>query len=630
MRTKFLRSILCLGLLGTTLVPMALGQNPPSADELSDMKARVEQLQSAYAQLPPNHRALLDGGKHLLQLALVREKLAVSAAAGKPLSRKDFSKAMGAADGGKNTGVVSVNDPSTDLDFSGFDGVTQSETHTAQCGNQVVVGFNDSGSPFQGSSSFSGGAVSSDGGMTFRDIGPIQAGTPKFVSGHNALAGDPILTCSGPSTFYFTQLFEFDDGVSRRGHFKTVFTAIAISKSSDGGNTWGDPLAVITKTNCVELGTGTSVICPTQHFLDKPWSAIDPSNAQKMYITYTDFDSTGTSPGCGAQTRTAIELVSSIDGGQHWSAPTIIDEQCGDNVAVQASHVAVNSHGVAYIAWQRFGTPTGDEVRITHLAPNGTPAPSVLIDRKVFGGDTFLVVRGFVTSFGTLTGQGFEFETDLQGQFRDLVGLDLAVDHSGGPNDGTVYVTWDDARNKSVPDLVGFTPRGTGVTPFDGVLVNGFTPLIQTAGNYAYTDVRVSKSKDGVHFGPSVQVNSDRQPKFGGGHDHFQPAIATDSTGRVAVCWYDRRNDPQNFQIERFCAESKNRGDGDDNEWRNFRVPISAFAPIHRQDFTVVPGYMGDYDGLTSDFTGKTKGFIGAFEWMSSGMNPDVKAYRFE
>ncbi len=265
-----------------------------------------------------------------------------------------------------------------------------------------------------------------------------------------------------------------------------------------------------------------------------------------------------------------------------------------------------------YIAWERF-TPTGVEMRVTHLAPNGTPPPSVLVDQKVFGGDTFLLFRS-AHPFRCL-------ETDLQGEFRDLVGLDLAVDRSGGPNDGTVFVTWDDGRNKSVPDLVGLIP---GVTGEGALLVPVFTPLILTAGPYAFTDVLVSASRDGVHFGPSIQVNSDQQPKIGGGHDHFQPAIATDPTGTVAICWYDRRNDPRNLQIERFCAESKNG-----KAWINFRVPISPFAPVHRLDFGIAINYMGDYDGLTTDFTGATRGFIGAFQWMSSGMNPDVQAFSF-
>ncbi|HYL92140.1 MAG TPA: hypothetical protein VEW69_03180, partial [Alphaproteobacteria bacterium] len=483
-----------------------------------------------------------------------------------------------------------------------FDGVTQSETSTAMCGNQVVVGFNDSGSEFQtfffgtGGLSFSGAAVSSDRGKTFHDIGAMNPGSDPS----NFVIGDPVLTCSDPSTFYYVQLFQFG-----------TKTAIAISKSTDGGNTWGDPSAAVAKSAPSGLGINANV----GHFLDKPWSAIDPSNHSKMYVSYTDFDNSLSSPGCGKQPRTAVEVVASNDGGQSFGSPIIIDEQCGDNTFVQASHVAVNSHGVAYITWERFNADNTLDVRITHLQPSNVPAPSVRIDQKVLGGDTFEVFRG---------SKGVEFESDLQGQLRDLVGLDMAVDHSGGPNDGTVYVTWDDARNKSVPDLLGFTIDF--LPPDQPGVALPFTPTILTAGTYGYTDVLVSRSKDGVHFGPSIQANSDRQPKFGGGHDHFQPAIATDSTGRVAICWYDRRNDPKNFQIERFCSASKSGGD----DWDNFRVPISPFAPLHRLDFLINPAYMGDYDGLTSDFSGKTRGFIGAFQWMSSGMNPDVKAFSFQ
>jgi hypothetical protein len=594
MRARFLWLMVVVGLLGIALAPWATAQNTPNPDRINAMKADLAQFKNNFNKLPSNHRALLDGWTRTIQLAGAFDKLAAAAASGKSFTRKQFSDAM--ADAQKSAGVVGVNDPGTDLDFSSYDGVTQSETHTAMCGNQVVVGFNDSGSLLQsfffgtGGLSFSGASVSSDRGKTFHDIGAINSGSDF----NNLVQGDPILTCTDSSHFFYTQLFETGTA-----------TAIGISNSSDGGNTWSDPLAAVSKD--------------FSHFLDKPWSAIDPSNPQRIYITYTDFDGSGTSAGCGAQTRTAIELVTSNDGGGHFTSPVIIDEQCGDNVGVQTSHVAVNSHGVAYIVWHRFN-PTTVDVRITHLV-NGLPAPSVMIDQKVFGGDAFLL---------DTRETGIEIESDLEGQFRDLSGLDLAIDRSGGPNDGTVYVTWDDGRNKSVPDLAGFSIDVFGPNQ-PGVLLT-FTPLILTAGNYAYTDVLVSRSRDGIHFGASIQVNSDMQPKIGGGHDHFQPAIAVDSTGTAAICWYDRRNDPKNFNIERFCAESKNG-----NAWDNFRLPVSPFAPIHRLDFGldifggggVNPAYMGDYDGLTTDFTGKTRGFIGAFQWMSSGMNPDVKAFSF-
>jgi hypothetical protein len=427
------------------------------------------------------------------------------------------------------------------------------------------------------------------------------------------LIGDPLVTCTDSSTFYFTQLMvlvhPFDIHVLPLR--SSVESMVVVSKSTDGGNTWGDPVVAVTKILRTDIGG----IVRSGHTLDKEWSAIDPSNPQKMYFSYTDFDNTQPNPVCGNQPRTAIEVVVTNDGGQTFGNPIVIDELCGNNNFVQASHVAVNSHGVPYIAWERFNADGTLEIRITHLQSNNLPTLSVRVDQKVLGGDTFIVFRS----------QTCCEETDLQGEFRDLVGLDLAVDHSGGPNDGTVYVTWDDGRNKSVPDLLGFD-AGFGIPPDEGQLfVPGFTPLILTAGNYAYTDVLVSSSRDGVHFGPSIQVNSDRQPKVGGGHDHFQPAVAVDPTGTVAICWYDRRNDPQNLNIERFCAESKSG-----REWSNFRVPIAPFTPLPRLDLFTATNYMGDYDGLTSDFTGKTKGFIGAFEWMSSGMNPDVKAFSFQ
>lgn len=651
MRTRFLGLVVFVGLLGTALAPWAACQTQPNADRMAALKARFDQVKTMFNGMPINHQMLMDGSSRLLNAASMFDKMSAAVSSGKSFSHKAWSNKAPIA--GAGVGVVSVNDNSTDLDFSSFDGISQNTTSTAMCGNQVVVGYNDTGSLFQsvffgtGGVITSGVAVSSDGGRTFSDLGFVNPGSDF----NNALLGDPVVTCSDSSTFFYTQIFSNADS--------TGFPAasIALSKSTDGGNTWADPQAAASKPACTLKG----FICFVIHFLDKPWMAIDPSNPQKMYITYTDFDTSNTSPGCGKQTRTAIELVASVDGGQTFTRnPIIIDEQCGVGVGVQASHVAVNSRGVVYIAWERFtasGTTMGTtEVRVTHLNPDGSLAPSVMVDQKVMGGDTMLIVRNAQEGGVEGNATGATLETNLQGGFRDLMGLDLAVDHSGGLNDGTVYVTWDDARNKSVPDLAGFrispiTPTAIGfinrilpffnLPPFDpnnfpgqvDLSFIGRLPVILTTGTYGYTDVRVSTSKDGVNFGPSLQVNSDWQPKVGGGHDHFQPAIATDSTGRATICWYDRRNDPQNLLIERFCAGSKNGRD-----WDNFRVPIAPFAPIHRLDFALFldsstvldQNNMGDYDGLTSDFTGKTRGFIGAFQWMSSGMNPDVKSYRFE
>src|SRR5262249_23734298 len=154
--------------------------------------------------------------------------------------------------------------------------------------------------------------------------------------------------------------------------------------STDGGNTWGDPVAVVSKFAHKRVGG----LVFLGHTLDKEWSAIDPSNPQRMYFSYTDFDDSGQSPACPPiqgkdQARTAVEVVVTNDGGQTFSSPIILEELCGDTAFVQASHVAVNSHGVPYIAWERFNADGTLDIRLTHLQPNNVPAPTVRVDQRV-------------------------------------------------------------------------------------------------------------------------------------------------------------------------------------------------------------------------------------------------------
>lgn len=144
MRTKFWNSVLTLCLLGTTLSPQLLGQVvKPDPAKLQAFQATLDQIKSSYDQLPVNHLALMDGPTHAVQLARIFNQIAPRIS--KSMSPRQFKEAMAEAD----PDLATVNDRSTDLDASGYAFVTQSETSTAMCGNQVVVGFNDSGSEFE-------------------------------------------------------------------------------------------------------------------------------------------------------------------------------------------------------------------------------------------------------------------------------------------------------------------------------------------------------------------------------------------------------------------------------------------------------------------------------------------------
>src|SRR5947208_10477548 len=141
-------------------------------------------------------------------------------------------------------GLVPVSNPNTDIAYSAFGGFIQSETSTARCGNNVVVGFNDSGSVFEtpfffsgtGGQAFSGFAYSSNGGASFKDGGPMNPGPTDF----NFLGGDPGVNCADANTFFYSQIFFFVDS-----SFNS-FAAVSVNKSTDGGKTWGDSVPAVT------------------------------------------------------------------------------------------------------------------------------------------------------------------------------------------------------------------------------------------------------------------------------------------------------------------------------------------------------------------------------------------------
>jgi hypothetical protein len=255
-------------------------------------------------------------------------------------------------------------------------------------------------------------------------------------------------------------------------------------------------------------------------------------------------------------------------------------EVCG-NAAVQGSQLAVSSKGTLYISWVNLGSnfPFGPRaIQISNLAGRVLSAPATVEANVQPGGDSYY----------------------LQGEFRDFLDMAMAVDHSGTASDGTLYVTWADGRDKTVPDPLA---------------IQGF---------YAYDDVLLRSSAHGGNsWSRPVKINSDIQSRLGSGHDHYQSTIAVDKRGYVAACWYDRRDDWENFAIRHHCGESLNNG----SSWTDADINVFSFAPTHGNDIFINPIYMGDYDQLTSDFTNANPGFIGSMQRQGNRGNPDVIAH---
>jgi len=117
----------------------------------------------------------------------------------------------------------------------------------------------------------------------------------------------------------------------------------------------------------------------------------------------------------------------------------------------------------------------------------------------------------------------------------------------------------------------------------------------------------LSRSSDcGMTWSPPRAISPTPQNFKGGGRDQFIPSIAVDHDGAIAVCYYDRRNDPQNNALDRYCSVSQNHG-------QSFRdVRQSSKSWIYGQDWDRLVFWLGDYDTVTAPY-GSKRGFFGAF-----------------
>jgi hypothetical protein len=354
-----------------------------------------------------------------------------------------------------------------------------------------VATFLGMGGSASGSFSINGFAYSTNAGRNFKDGGILLSDPVPAGVAFRDLFGDPVVRCSDSDTFYYAAQAEDTPPVATDPRF----SGISVSKSTDGGVTWGGAVMASSKDAAL-------------HFLDKPWMDVKGGN---VYVTYTDFEFAPNAT-CAAEFHTTIEFVRSTDGGGTWSLPLVLDEVCGNTAFLQASQLAVGNGDDVYAAWESY--PMGF-----------LPPRSIQLRRSTDGGATFApeVTVSDVTPVGggRLLQGGFRSFFDLQG---------LAVDR-GGKNDGRVYVSWQDGRNLSQPDFYA------------------------EIGSYNFADVLLAKSDDGGgSWSVPVRVNNDVPTRR---VDQYLPALAVDPRGTVGVFFYDRRRDARNFLIDAMLATSR-------------------------------------------------------------------------
>ena len=498
-------------------------------------------------------------------------------------------------------GLAKISHPELGFRMSRYTGFTDVESSSAQCGSNVVasyIGGNagnlSSNIPFFNdpttitAASAIGVSYSGDRGSTFTElpfmtVGPsTNVDQPAGATGtlFEAL-GNPVTACTSPNKFFIANSPFFLADITFFGPLEfseNLFSGVGINTSSDGGQTWGN--------------TTPAVLKDFDHIVDSGWLAVDPKDPNRLYVSYLDFDSEADfpflshpSPRCAPVSfRIAAELVTSSDGGKTWSSPHIIREDC---LPIQQ------------------GLPQGFQAASARLAVGGDGKLSAvfLLFDPLFASDGVTVVdykleihtrvsSDHGVTFGPEVkvsdlmqiGDGsHSFRPLLQGFFSPPTIPVIAADPTlHGNKKQNLYAVWADGRDNQIPDATG------------------------AFGTYNFGDIVMSRSTDGgMTWSPPHAVSPTPRGFKGAGRDQFNPAIAVDKDGAIAVCYYDRRNDPKNNALDRYCSLSQDSG-------QSFHdVRESAKSWVVGQQWDVFAPWLGDYDTVATP--NDADGFFGAF-----------------
>src|SRR5262245_1096948 len=184
--------------------------------------------------------------------------------------------------------------------------------------------------------------------------------------------------------------------------------AIQISKSTDGGLTWSNPIRVTESKN-------------TGKFHDKPSITADPTDSDRVYAAWTETSG-------NRMVNARAKGVQTVDGGQAWPTPQTIhnsqgqDANAGHQIIVLPDGTLVDSFTEMLFSGGGFD---GAEVSVIRSTDNGlTCAPRLAVGHapvgRVSDPDTGQFVKSGPGPFG----------------FHDI-----AVD----PNTGNLYAVWQDS-----------------------------------------------------------------------------------------------------------------------------------------------------------------------------------------
>ena len=373
-------------------------------------------------------------------------------------------------------------------------------------------------------------STSHDGGTTWTEswahFSTCSGGTAAN-GGDYGRASDPWVTFAPNGDVYQISLSASAD---------VTVSAVLVSKSTDGGDTWSEPTTLARNVSAFPEGPG---------FNDKESITADPTNANNVYAVWDrsrfPSDQAGITPQMNAASiRGDIIFSRTTDGGQSWSAPR-------DILGLNQNEFTIGNQ-IAVL-------PDGTLVDIFEdLNGSGRQRSPNQFHQSVIRSTDHGVTWSKVIDISTARSVAVR-DPDTGAFVRSGAGLpDIAV----APN-GTLYAVWSDGR------------------------FSGFT----------HDDVALSSSTDsGLHWSAPIKVNASPA-----GIAAFTPAVDVASDGTVAVTYYDFRNNTpgtSTLPTDAFAVFSHDGGQTFGGEVRLTPMSFDLDLAPHAGGL-----FLGDYVGLS-------------------------------
>ncbi|MFT4696981.1 MAG: hypothetical protein ACI9SJ_000097 [Flavobacteriaceae bacterium] len=400
-----------------------------------------------------------------------------------------------------NSRSVMMDSPDVPVSAGGDN--TQSET-------SIFVNPNDNSKVFNSNNS---------SGWNGSSIGGVFHGTSFFLSDDAALSwGGSVLGTGGANSGDPAAII----GLNNRyfNGFIHSNSGQGVAYSDDEGVTWTSVLA--------GSPTGGTILDKNHLWIDNSPSSPHEGN---IYDAWTDFN-----------TGNDIFIVRSVDNGLSYSSPINLSAPIGGGSHDQGVNIQTGPNGEVYASWAIYDSWPSDETAIGLI-------------KSTDGGATYGAPVRVITDIRGIRNS----ETSKNQRVNSFPSM--AVDISGGANDGNIYIVW---TNVGVPG----TNTGTN------------------------RSIYMAKSTDGgSSFGTPIKVN---QGPGGDGNESYFPWITADPvSGVLSVIFYDDR-DVSSTQVEAWVSNSYDGGD----TWEDFRVSDVAFTPLPISG--LAGGYMGDYLGISA------------------------------